>query len=247
MESEIGYKSYESRKTMIAAIFDLDGTLYTGHILRGIEQHHRTHQVQRLPLYAYMFSHMALWPLYQSGLMSEAAAREQWARHLGWTVRGWTPTRAQAAFRWIAEHYVRPLVRADVLARVYRHQANGHRVILVSGTPAPLLVEIGQVLGIGEVVGTPLVVRNACYTGASEPPVCQGPGKVRRLEEHLRRGNGVSWTDSFAYADSHTDLSLLEHVGHPVAVYPDVPLAAAAQERGWEIVGQVSPVAHRRF
>jgi FMN phosphatase YigB (HAD superfamily) len=30
----------------IAAIFDLDGTLYTGHITLGLAEHHRTHRVQ---------------------------------------------------------------------------------------------------------------------------------------------------------------------------------------------------------
>ena len=32
---------------MIAAIVDLDGTLYTGHILNGIRHFHRTHKVQQ--------------------------------------------------------------------------------------------------------------------------------------------------------------------------------------------------------
>ena len=221
---------------MIAAIFDLDGTLYTGHIAKGIARHHRAHRVKRLLFYFYMATHMPMWPLWRLGLLSEATARELWARHLGWTVRGWTPKEAAVAFAWIAEHYVQPLVRPDALARLRDHQAVGHRLIIVSGTPAPLLAEIGCRLGVEETVGTPLVLRAGRYTGASELPVCQGQGKVSWLETHLGSSDHVDWSQSYAYADSYTDLPLLEQVGHPVAVHPDDQLVAHAQGQRWEIM-----------
>ena len=227
---------------MIAAIFDLDGTLYTGHIAKGIARHHRMHRVKRLPLYAFMTTHMPLWLLQRLGLLSEAAMRELWTRHMGWPVRGWTPQEAAAAFAWIAEQYVQPLVHPDVMARLRDHQAAGHRVILVSGTPAPLLAEIGRQFGVEETVGTPLVLRAGRYTGACELPVCQGPNKVLRLDSYLRGSDNVLWPQSYAYADSYTDLPLLERVGHPVAVYPDSRLSAYAQSQGWEIMGKGIPI-----
>jgi HAD superfamily hydrolase (TIGR01490 family) len=222
---------------MIASIFDLDGTLYTGHIVQGIARHHRVHRVKRLRLLVFMATHVALWPLWRSGLISEAVMRELWTRHLGWTVRGWTLQEAAAAFAWVAEQYVQPLVRPDVMARLRDHQAAGHRVIIVSGTLAPLLAEIGRQLGVEETVGTPLVLRAGRYTGACELPVCQGPNKVLRLEAYLHSSDSVLWPQSYAYADSFTDLPLLERVGHPVAVYPDSQLAAHARSQGWEIMG----------
>ena len=45
----------------IAAIFDLDGTLYTGHITMGLAEHHRTRRVKRFELYTYMLTHMPIW------------------------------------------------------------------------------------------------------------------------------------------------------------------------------------------
>jgi HAD superfamily hydrolase (TIGR01490 family) len=191
--------------------------------------------VNRVALYAYMVAHMAPWPLVLAGLMSRAAFRELWARNMGWTLRGLSEDRAAKAFAWIAESYVRPLVRDDVLARVREHQAQAHRVILVSGTPSPLLAEIGRQLGIDETVGTPLVVRKGRYTGGHVPPVCQGRGKVWRVE--ARAGaDGLDWAASFAYADSYVDLPLLERVGHPVAVYPDDELAAHARAQEWPVL-----------
>jgi len=42
------------KKPMIAAIFDLDSTLYTGYIPKSIAYHHRVHRVKRLPLAFYV-------------------------------------------------------------------------------------------------------------------------------------------------------------------------------------------------
>jgi hypothetical protein len=56
---------------------------------------------------------------------------------------------AGAAFAWIAEHYMQPLVRPDVLARLRDHQAAGHRVIVVSGTLAAHAQAQGwEILGV---------------------------------------------------------------------------------------------------
>jgi HAD superfamily hydrolase (TIGR01490 family) len=222
---------------VIAALFDLDGTLYTGHVGRGIIRHHRTHRVGRLNLYFFLLTHWPVWWLQRAGLVSVEAMRDLWTRHMGWTVRGWTHEKASTAFAWIAEQYVQPLVRPDVVARARDHQTAGHRVIMVSGTPAPLLAAIGRQLGIEETVGTPLVLRGGRYTGACELPVCQGPNKALRLEAFLQDNEEILWPQSYAYADSYTDIPLLECVGHPVAVYPDPQLAAHAQNRGWEIMG----------
>jgi HAD superfamily hydrolase (TIGR01490 family) len=231
---------------MIVAIFDLDGTLYTGHIIEGIARHHRMHRVQRRWLYLYMATHLALWPLYALRLVPEEALRDLWSRHLGWTVRGWTPQQAAAAFAWIATHYVRPLLRPGVIARLRAHQSGGHRILLVSGTPAPLLAEIGHDLQVEETVGTPLVLRDGRYTGSCELPVCQGKGKVARLAACLQDVDAVDWAGSYVYADSYTDLPLFQQVGHPVAVHPDARLKAYALAHGWEVIEGETGASSRR-
>jgi HAD superfamily hydrolase (TIGR01490 family) len=222
---------------MTIAAFDLDGTLSTGHIINGIVRHHRTHRVKRLPLLIYMATHTAMWPLYRLGLVSELKARGLWLRDMAWTIRGWTPEQAAPAFGWIAEQYVLPRVRADVLQRLREHQDQRHRVVIVSGTLSPLLAAVGRALEVEETVGTEPVLNRGRYSGATRLPACQGPGKVTRLEQHLGDAAQVAWQQSYAYADSLTDLPLLERVGHPVAVYPDAELTALARSRDWEIIG----------
>lgn len=223
---------------MIAAIFDLDGTLYKGHIWQALKRHHETHGMKRRALYAYMWSHMPLWPLYRWGLLSEARFYKLWGRHMSWLVGGLTLQQAGRVFQWVVEEDVMPRLRQDVVSVLQEHQRDGHRVVLLSGTFQPLLQLIGRRLGVDDVVGTALAVRNGRYTGSIVPPVCMAEGKVRRLQSFLSGCDPqVDLSDSYAYADGPIDLPVLESVGHPTAVYPDPRLAVIAQQHGWPIIG----------
>ena len=67
-------------------------------------------------------------------------------------------------------------------------------------------------------------------------------GKVAGLERlAINNGFDIDWQESFAYGDSRSDITLLEMVGRPVAVYPDKVLKARALERGWDIIGEREP------
>ena len=47
--------------------------------------------------------------------------------------------------------------------------------------------------------------------------------------------HGLDLEQSVAYADSASDLPMLEAAGHPVAVNPETKLAAIARKRGWHV------------
>jgi phosphoserine phosphatase len=46
---------------------------------------------------------------------------------------------------------------------------------------------------------------------------------------------GLSIEEAVAYADSASDLPMLEAAGHAVAVNPEAKLAAIARKRGWHV------------
>lgn len=224
---------------MIAALFDFDGTLYTGHIWQDLVRHHWAERRQRLWMVAYLAWNMAPLPLYKAGLIRKAAFFRTWGETMGWLLRGWTLDEAQALFEALTEGQVVPNLRADVVDRLRQHQADGHLVALVSGTFAPFLETIARRLGVEHAIGTPLEVREGRYTGRIVPPLCQGEGKPHRVQAFLAQQDlGVDWAASFAYADRDTDLPLLNLVHHPVAVYPDERLLAYAQAQDWPIIGE---------
>jgi phosphoserine phosphatase len=49
------------------------------------------------------------------------------------------------------------------------------------------------------------------------------------------KARGFELARSYAYADSHSDLPLLQAVGNPVVVNPDVALYRVARKRRWPI------------
>ena len=72
-------------------------------------------------------------------------------------------------------------------------------------------------------------------TGAFEPPLCYGRGKVARAEAWAR-ARSVDLRDCTFYSDSYSDLPMLERVGRPRVVNPDPRLRLAARRRRWPIL-----------
>lgn len=218
------------------AIFDVDGTLFTGHIWEGLLRYMRLQRRNLFWLYLFLAVHMPLGFLSRLKLMSEDGMRRRWSGHMAWMLRGMSLDEGKRAFAWIVEEHVWPLLREGVAALLRERRERGERIILLSGTLQPLLETIGERLGADAALGTQLEQRDGRYTGRSLEPICQGQGKAERLRAYLgRAGSDVDLSASCGYADSIFDLPALEMVGHPVAVYPDEQLAALAAQRGWEV------------
>jgi phosphoserine phosphatase len=73
------------------------------------------------------------------------------------------------------------------------------------------------------------------FTGEPGRPLCYGPGKVEKAEAWARE-HRVDLGASAFYTDSYTDLPMLERVGRPRAVAPDLRLRREARRRGWPIL-----------
>jgi fatty acyl-CoA reductase len=119
------------------------------------------------------------------------------------------------------------------LARARRHRALGHRTVLVTGAldfvVEPLRPLFDHVISARLAVGP-----DGCVTGRLDelPPT----GEARALAlAAWASDEGLRLDDAVAYADSASDLPLLEAVGFPVAVNPDPKLAAIARRRGWPV------------
>jgi phosphoserine phosphatase len=76
------------------------------------------------------------------------------------------------------------------------------------------------------------VKADGTYSGhlSQVPPT--GETRAQLLADYCA-AEGLKLEQSIAYADSTSDLPLLEAVGFPVAVNPETRLAAIARKRGW--------------
>ncbi len=118
------------------------------------------------------------------------------------------------------------------LARLRQHRALGHTTVLITGA-LDFVVEPLRPL-FDEVVCAQLGERDGELTGemVSSPPT----GEARALlMEELAAARGLGREQIVAYADSTSDLPMLEAAGLPVAVNPEAKLAAIARRRGWPI------------
>ena len=77
-------------------------------------------------------------------------------------------------------------------------------------------------------------------TGFLSGPPMVGESRAAWLR-HYADLHGVDLAKSYGYADSHVDLPMLETVGNPVAVSPDVGLLRAARSHGWSTIDWPAP------
>ena len=110
---------------------------------------------------------------------------------MGWLIRGWTVEEAQMLFDRLVEEQVMPNLRPEILSRLDQHHDHGHLVALVSGTFAPCLEMIAQRLRRAPRDRHSTEVREGRYTGRILPPLCQGAGKVQRVQGLSRRSGTV--------------------------------------------------------
>lgn len=119
------------------------------------------------------------------------------------------------------------------IRRVREHRALGHRTILITGA-LDFVVEPLRPL-FDEIVAARLGVReDGTFTGEllSSPPT--GEARALVLAEYAE-SQGLRLDEAVSYADSASDLPMLEAVGHPVAVNPEAKLATIARKRGWHV------------
>jgi fatty acyl-CoA reductase len=118
------------------------------------------------------------------------------------------------------------------IRRVREHQALGHRTVLITGALDFVVKPLEPLFD--HIIAAHLGTKDGAYDGklSSVPPT--GETRAQALIDYAR-DNDFSLRESVAYADSSSDLPMLEVVGFPVAVNPETRLATIARKRGWLI------------
>lgn len=222
---------------VIGAFFDIDGTLTSDNVWRGVMAFFTTRRERLWTHRGFLATHYPLVFL-KPYLVSETTFRALWAQHLPWYFRGYDEAQMQVLAEWVAYEFVRRIERPDVLEVLRRHLERGEQVALVSGISQPIADAIARRWDVTHVIGSPVEQRSGRYTGRLAGPACLDTQKARYLQRYLAQNQlALDLTASYAYADSYSDMGLFDLVGRPVAVYPDQRLRALAIERGWPQVG----------
>ena len=147
------------------------------------------------------------------------------------------------AGRNVADVEAAGLLGADVLigrvlphARVEidKHKEDGTLLVLATTSPYDLVAPLAAALGFDAVISTRYRAVHGVYDGTIDGTYLWGEEKAAAVAEWAGQ-NAVDLTASWAYSDSFYDVPLLELVGNPVAVNPDIRMLAAARAKRWPV------------
>jgi len=138
----------------------------------------------------------------------------------------------------LTPHVLSRLAPAAV-RQVREHRAAGHRTILVTGAVRPLTRPLLPLFDHIEAADLAVDADGIC-TGHLVAAPLVGESRAAWMT-HWATQHRIDLAASYGYADSHSDLPLLQAVGKPVAVRPDVTLFRHATKHRWPVLDWASP------
>ena len=214
----------------VAAFFDVDGTLTRTTILNPLMWYQRA----RLPRLRYALWKMRL--LFDVPRLVWIDRRSRSRLNVVF-FRRYAGLRADELRAWHQRTFADNLqlrLYPRALACLAEHRRLGHRIVLVTGGLEVVMRPLVEHVGAADLFATQLIERDGVLTGelATRPIADERKGEL--IREYADK-HGLDRAQCFAYTDSHGDLSMLECVGHPVAVNPDRRLRRLALQRGWPV------------
>jgi alcohol-forming fatty acyl-CoA reductase len=222
------------------AIFDLDGTIMSTNV---IEQYlwARLPELSRTQQLAEMGQVLRRLPSY---LRAEQRDRGTFLRAVYRRYRGADLAALERFVDTSMAPHILNRLSPEAVRRIREHRAAGHTTVLITGVVRPLTRPIQPLFDV--IVAADLAVdeEGRCTGFLTGPPVV-GESRAAWLK-HYAAQQRIDLDRSFAYADSHSDLPMLETVGNAVAVSPDIALMRAANRNRWSVVEwKIKPITPR--
>ena len=130
---------------------------------------------------------------------------------LRYFLEGWSIRKLEESGEAFCQEVVPGLIRPEGLEKLKWHQAQGHRVILVSASVDWWVKPWCEAMGI-ECICTRVGQEEGRFTGEYDTPNCHGPEKVRRLKNRISRLD--QYAEIYAYGDSRGDREMLALAQH---------------------------------
>ena len=135
----------------------------------------------------------------------------------------------------VYDDYISTKLWPETVRLAQEHMKAGREVWLITATPIEIAEIMAKKLGLTGGLGTLVERKDGILTGKLVGKPLHGKAKYKAMKQ-LAKDRNISLRRSYAYSDSHNDLPMLTHVGHPVAVNPDKVLKTHAEAAGWKIL-----------
>ncbi|MGZ5301763.1 MAG: HAD-IB family hydrolase [Actinomycetota bacterium] len=216
------------RDQPVVALFDMEGTIITSNV---VESYVWT-KMADLPPDGWPKELVSVFGKIPSYLQIDRRDRGDFLRTF---FRRYEGASVEGVERLIDHHvgeFMLQKASPAAIRRIREHRAAGHRTILITAAADIFVRPLAPLFDI--VIGCELEVRDGRYTGFMASPPLVGEARAAWLRRYALQ-EGVDLKQSYAYADSYSDLPLLRAVGGPVAVSPDSALYRYARRRRWPI------------
>lgn len=129
---------------------------------------------------------------------------------------------------------IKPRLSKAGFEAIKEHQAQGHTIVLLSGSLNFLLEPLKEYVGADHLIAANMEVINGKLTGRIKGDYPYGTYKAS-LIRHFATEHGLDFSRSYAYADHHTDHEMLRLFGTPVVINPKEKMQVIAQREGWTV------------
>lgn len=222
---------------MKLAIFDFDGTLLPKDTLPFLLSQWLHHNYSKTKLISVYLPLLPLYIKYKTGLNSNLTKEQMRIKALQGFNRIFIDMTEQEVIDYFSKtcQSMKGLLNKSVVEEIKKANDSGFHTVILSGSYSLLLKMIGKYLEVNTIIGTEMYFKNGKFDHNKELDLISGSSKVEKLCNHFNN-HKIDWGESYAYADSHTDLGLLELVGNPVIVNPDQKLKSIALKKNWRLI-----------
>lgn len=220
---------------MKLAIFDFDGTLIEINSLPFLLKTWSMlgySKSRQLSMYMRIGGLYIRYKLGLNGRMTTEELKKKGFQKFTYIFKGMTEEQIKEFFSKSSKFMLNKL-NEKVIKEVRKAKKEGYHTVLLSGFYQQLLECIAYYIGIDKTLGTTLHYKDGIIQEKKPLSIRTGKCKVTRIKEEFP---DADFKNSLSYADSISDLELMELVGNPVAVSPDETLNAIAVEREWRII-----------
>ncbi len=208
---------------MIAAFFDIDGTLYRDSLL--IEHFKR--------LIKYQVIDRNIWSENVRPFFEEWNRREgDYEIYLEALVTSYVKCIKGINIEVI--DFIANQVIEDSWSKIYKftrnqikwHQENDHKVIFISGSPDFLVEKMARHYNVKDASATQYIIDKNNKLSGVVVPMWDSNSKEQKMNYFMEK-YGIDMEKSYSYGDTMGDLTMLKKVGNPVAFNPNRKLINA--------------------
>ncbi len=149
-------------------------------------------------------------------------------------MKGWTVKEVEKHAKNFFDHTILQGIQEHMIPIIKDHQEQGHVIVLVTEVISPLAKQFKKYFNAVAVLDTTLVHKKGVYTGEVELLNWREnkAAQVKAFTEKM----AIDLKTSYVYADSISDLPMMELVEYKTAVHPDPDLRREAKSHNWPIL-----------